>query len=119
MNGYAMQFGWLAGWFDGHGCIRIGKTTQETAVRLELSSCDRGVLKHVRSIVGGAIYRRPRDLREGRKQLYRWQLGGEQGVELLFNLEPLLVGKRHRAKIAAAAQSVSNRQIKSNNQGKT
>jgi LAGLIDADG-like domain len=116
MSTNAMQFAWLAGWFSGDGHISIGRTTRQSAVRLEGSSCDRALLQHVQAIAGcGTIYSRPSDRRGRngrRKQLFRWQLGGKPAVVLLSKLQPLLVGRRHRATIAAAALSISNRKIR-------
>jgi len=104
---------WLAGVFDAGCHISIGETTRQSRVSFEATSADRGLLQHIRSIVGaGGIYRRPGDKRGRRKPLYRWQLRGKPAIELLGELEPLLVGRRHRGKIAAAELSLSNRKIK-------
>ena len=111
MSTNAMQFQWLSGWLSGHGYIL---TTRNT-VRIEGSSCDRSLVQHVQSIAGGKVYQRPSDRRGRRKQNWRWQVAGDRAVELLAELEPLLAGNRHRAKIA----SLSNREMQIRQKRKT
>jgi hypothetical protein len=126
MSADTMELMWLAGWFDGHGVISIGKTRRQSAVRLDGSSCDRSIVERVRAIAGGNLQTRPTDARGQRadpnsmakygyrngglrQRLFRWQLCGEKAAVLLQTLMPLMVSETRREKAAAAIENFESR----------
>ena len=91
------QFRWLAGFASARLGIRCFERHQRLILRLESSSCDRGVLRHIQSQVGGTVRVRPSDEKghNGRHQhLYRWRLSGNRAVVLLSGLSEHMVSRR-------------------------
>ena len=87
---------WLAGLFEGEGCMEIGKNG---LTRLSIGMTDQDVVDRVQQLVpcaGGVSVRLRKDPRH--KTMYVWRLSGHERVaEVLEQLMPLL-GERRRAR---------------------
>ena len=90
---------YLAGYFDGEGCITISKTSTGAAPQYHLvaqiTNTDLPMLELCRRVHGGSI----RHKQGGR--CFDWMLSGKQDIErFLLQTLPYLVVKRDEAKVA-------------------
>lgn len=95
---------YLAGYFDGEGCICVMQAcgnTNRLQFRITIVSSDLEVLMAFDQRFGGGA----REVRHGnskkRMQLYRWSLNNQDAVNALRILLPHLIAKREQAEIAS------------------
>jgi hypothetical protein len=100
---------WLAGLFEGEGCIYIKDDANH--VRMHFHATDEDVLRKFRDIAGvghvGGPYQRYH--KDGRpyKPVWRWEVShAKQWYPLLMTMWPWL-GERRRAKAADAVKVMS------------
>jgi hypothetical protein len=92
---------WLAGFFDGEGCINItlaGKTRQPS-LRVYLVNTDAAILAEVQAQYGGLLTK-PRQLNPKWKPFRSIQWRNESGETLLRLLIPHLKIKQRQAQLA-------------------
>jgi LAGLIDADG endonuclease len=96
---------YLAGYFDGEGCVtfsKVGKNKEDQgwySLRVAIDSADIEVLQLFVEALGGGL--RKRAPRKGHKrQQYSWYVQGARAQEVLTKLLPYLVAKRPQAELA-------------------
>jgi len=95
---------YIAGLFDGEGCIRIGKCKktprQMTSYSLHcsLSIANQYLPELLRMFFGGGIRRR--NLPPPRKMQWDWQIHGENAISFLKAIYPYMILKKGQADIA-------------------
>jgi hypothetical protein len=98
---------YLAGFFDGEGCIYILKAKHGNSIHygLEMSYTNSEIepLQLAQSIFGGQISSL-NETRPGRKSVHRLRIRSNQAANALMLLLPYLVVKRERAEIALEFQ---------------
>jgi len=89
---------WLAGLFDGEGCITIETSKNGSpSIKIGITNTCRPLLEHVKAMTGvGYITTRPRQ-REGWKTTYDWHTTGVNARALLFMMYHRLFSKKERA----------------------
>ncbi len=110
------ELAYLAGFFDGEGCISIACSKSQNGHRHELVihivSTDWSACEAFRKALGGAIYEtKPRAAK--RRTQWRWCLQGSSVPDALQRLYPFLrlERKRQAAKIAMEFSKVGRRAI--------
>jgi hypothetical protein len=112
---------WLAGFFDGEGCIRIsksGRSNRDPATlyyRLEIEVVQKYVepLTYFERAFGGNVHVHERP---DRTPVWAWRSGGDQAGEALQVMLPYLIVKKRQALVAVAfsARKPSSRTRRSN-----
>lgn len=94
------KIAYIAGFFDGEGCIRIKQANQRGNsyyVIAHLTNTYLPVLQQVQDLFGGPI----RKQEEGRnKAIYNWQLTSSEAVDFLKTITPFLQEKSTQALLA-------------------
>jgi len=94
---------WAAGFFDGEGCISIGKPSgpKSTHYRMTVKVAQKidTPLKVLQRYWGGSLWC---DERYGS---WQWQVCGENASNFLMDVLPYLIVKRKHAKLAISFQS--------------
>ncbi len=101
------QLAYIAGFFDGEGCVHIGGRRQNTSYNLEvnISNTDEDILLWLQSIYGGYL-KTVKKAKEHHIQCYNWRLASNQAVVFLDSIYPFLILKKHQADGAIAFQSL-------------
>ena len=92
------DFGWAAGFFDGEGCITVGRTKKPLnrdawfSVRFLLTNTHRGALERFQDMFRGTISARKQI--PGRQQIYQLRLDGKLCERCLEALLPHSTVKR-------------------------
>ena len=92
---------WLAGFFDGEGCIVIVRRKPAKNflhyLRLDIGNTHKSSIEKIHSILGCGTVNRS----EGtNRPMWRWQATGNGAAKTLWLLLPYLVTKRKQAKLA-------------------
>ena len=112
MNLTELQKAYLAGFFDGDGCVSIVKSHKppyghyhQLAVMFSQSS--KPFLEHWQQITGvGKIYeQRGKSNIAHTRPHYIWRIPSNSGAELLAEIAPYLIIKRRQAALAAEFQA--------------
>ena len=96
---------YLAGFFDGEGCITIGKFTNkrtgnlEYGLTVETTQCNPEPLWTMKMLFGGYVGIK-QSTNTGYKRLYRHQAGRRKARYFLESLLPYLIVKREEALVA-------------------
>ena len=89
---------YLAGFFDGEGCICIRKIRDCYSIACHIECTDGDCLIEFSNRFGGTIFKRkPRPYGFGRKTMWRWNRYGKNASELLRSLLPYLIAKKEEA----------------------
>ena len=88
---------YIAGLFDGEGCITIGQN-----LRASVSNTKKPCLEFVQAIFGGSLYEKNR---LGRVALYDLYFSGYDAVRMLNAILPYLIVKHQQAELAILFQS--------------
>lgn len=103
-----VDLAYLAGLFDGEGCIHIAQTKGQkhkrgkgNELRIFLSSTDEWVCQTFKMAFGGSIWEYANS---ANTQQYSWQLACKKALPFLEILLPYLRLKRPQAEIAVAFQ---------------
>lgn len=95
---------WAAGFFDGEGCIDVGRNNgarQRHLPRLTVGNTNLAALERLKAILGGSISRRSPGRGE-RRPVWAWQVSGAKGVsEALAMMQPYLTVKLAEAEVMA------------------
>lgn len=93
------DIGYAAGLFDGEGCITAHMPSG--SIRLDIKNTNFKALKYLHKCFGGSIYVEKPNKENGRiKSIGRWALHGEQAVNFLRKIEPMLIIKKEEALLA-------------------
>lgn len=87
---------YIAGFFDGEGCIRVNKTLSRNVICyhliLTIANNDRSILDSCKEVYGGDVRSK------GKRNCYSWSLFNKLHIEQFFlNTLPYLVVKREEA----------------------
>lgn len=82
-----MNLAYVAGFFDGEGCINFGRCRATIFPRILVVNTDRSILEMLQRKFGGDI--KPLSLRKpGWKQGWLWRLSWSRAVDFLSAIEP-------------------------------
>ena len=107
------RIAYLAGLFDGEGCIRINRAmSKKTLATMERATPDYDLAVHMTNQCleviepfkenwGGYVYANKRD---NRKICFQWILYGRKAEEMIRLLQPYLIIKREKAILALEYQ---------------
>jgi len=85
------QAAWLAGFIDGDGCISLSSNGRGTKMpELCAVSCDREILEHIKSLVGGSITNKPR-YKENCRPAWSWSIkSSNRVIAILEDIYPYI-----------------------------
>jgi hypothetical protein len=96
---------YLAGVFDGEGCVAIGKTpprrdgwSHQYRVQLRVAMTDGVVPLLFQNVFGGGLTKH--EIRESRKQQFTWEMTGHRCLAVLKELLPYSLIKRPQIEVA-------------------
>lgn len=95
---------WLAGLFDGEGCISQPRKEHRASLRLTITNTHYGLLERILEVAGvGKIidHKAPTDRHS---QTWNWQCYSDNARDLLRQMLPWLIVKREKALIAIEAR---------------
>ena len=92
-----IEVAYLAGFFDGEGCIGCYKPRY--APFLQVACTDREPLERFHAMFGGAFRRTTRNTVTGRI-VWKWHLASPRSLSALVVLMPYLTVKRDQARVA-------------------
>lgn len=99
-----VEIAWLAGLFEGEGCISV----KPNAVRLVVGMTDEDVVRRCRDVTGAGTLRWRTPSQPGWKPQLIWSVGHRRDVSrLLLAMAPLL-GERRRSKALQAAEKLAS-----------
>ena len=101
-NDNLTSYAYIAGLFDGEGCVNIASVRSKLYLRLYIVNCIRECLEFVQSHFGGNIYVRNRPTRTQ----YSLVLHGYEAKRMLEALLPYLIVKHPQAELAIAFQGL-------------
>jgi len=106
---------YIAGFFDGEGCIRINKWFRKRGSKFggcydytlgtKLTNSNRMVLDECKTLYGGFIGEVEDKRKSTYKKKYAWELKSNDAVKLLRDILPLLLVKRQEAALAIYFQA--------------
>lgn len=82
---------YVAGFFDGEGCLLITKNGVESSVVAQITNSDEYVIHYINALLPGRIYNQKR---YGRKKIYRLVWSGDEAINTIELLLPYLVIKK-------------------------
>jgi hypothetical protein len=97
---------YMAGFFDGEGCIGINKTTSATKsfgyrVEVQISQVKKEPLLFFQEKYGGGVYLDKRSLiNKNWQDCWHWCIAGRAAKKCLNDLLPFLINNKNKAKIA-------------------
>jgi hypothetical protein len=102
---------WMAGFFDGEGCVSIGRavhaithgkrrTSTSYCLQVIVGQRERAPLEHFLSAFGGVVY----PFRRKGMEYYRWVIASHKAAAALVQLLPYLQIKRAVAEVAIRFQ---------------
>lgn len=95
---------WIAGFFDGEGCINIGRqfpgnrVTPRFILNVRVSNTAQQSVEILRKTFGGRVY--PLARRRNEVPCFQWYIYGKKAVEFLHAIYPCLVIKKEQAQMA-------------------
>lgn len=89
------RIAYLAGYFDGEGCIHVGRMQGTFYLRIAVASGDRETVCLFGELLGGKV-KRAWTTKNGRK-VYRWLANNANALRCLRILLPYLLAKREQA----------------------
>jgi len=100
-----MNLAYIAGFFDGEGCVNFTKCRTSIYPRVLVVNTNREILEELRDRFGGDIS--PLSRREdGWKQGWSWRLSWSKAVDFLDKIEPWLVLKSKQAQTVFAWDAI-------------
>ena len=95
-----VEIAYIAGFFDGEGCVRIKKANQggnSYYIIAHLTNTNKNILEKVKDLFGGSI----RIQEKGRnKKVYNWCITSAEAADFLRTLLPFLIEKQTQAELA-------------------
>jgi hypothetical protein len=88
---------YLAGYFDGEGCVRIKNEGNYYFIRVAIAGIDPRPLKQAKKMFGGSL--RLRYPKHGRPTWY-WELGHNKAHNFLLTIFPYLIVKSEEVQVA-------------------
>lgn len=95
-----IDLAYLAGYFDGEGCVRIKKTKRnQHHVLVQITNRDLPMLEYVKDIFGGSVCLN-RHNNKNANRCYTWQTTHGKAYKFLKTIYPYLRGKKEQARLA-------------------
>jgi hypothetical protein len=99
---------YLAGIFDGEGCVSInkkklrpGQVTNQFEVTLQMQMCDEAVPRLYQAIFGGSLMKcPPRKDRPNSRPVWHWNLSSKKCLPIMQDLLPYVILKRPQLEVA-------------------
>ena len=123
----ALSLDYVAGFFDGEGCIVIhkgkldnGRVTPRYDLIVSAYQCTRLVLDQLKEQFGGNVYTHSRSNRPAMRTSWSWKVSGQVAEKFLQQVYPRLVEKKDQAwlglefmqqKIGSHGTKVSDEQL--------
>ena len=108
-NTVTTEIAYIAGLFDGEGCVRIKQANQggnSYYVIAHITNTNKKMLEKVEIYFGGNT----RKQEEGRnKPVYNWSLSSSEAVDFLKTLCPFLIEKKEQAELAIYFHAVKEK----------
>ncbi len=98
-----IESAWLAGLFDGEGCVAIPSRYRQRntpSYRIEIANTDMPLLEQVVKVTGVSTIRTHLRDNPRHKTAYHWEAGGADALSLLRQMRPWLIVKAERADAA-------------------
>ena len=89
---------YLAGFFDGEGCITTGGGHDLPHLRVAVAQVDQAILVEFKQWFGGNIYLLTAGIPH-RRDSYQWVIGGKPAAKCLGQLLPYLQQKQQQARL--------------------
>lgn len=90
---------WVAGFFDGEGCITVGlHTKQNPSIHVKIGNTNKESLDIVAMNFGGVV--RTHKPRENRRISYSWTCPYSLQETFLTSIQPFLIIKKKRSELA-------------------
>lgn len=105
-----IQAAWIAGLFEGEGCI---SWCDKTSVALKLTMTDEDVVQRLFDLTGVGYITMKTKNNESSKQAWNWTLQHAEEVKTLLTLLLPFFGNRRAAKAVASLERLSNNRGKS------
>lgn len=102
---------YMAGFFDGEGCITLYKTRGIYSLHVDICQCNEHIIKWFQFCFGGTIHTRYENHHKFKKQ-WRWHTSGGNAMGFLKTIIPYLVLKKAEAELAIKFQSRRANKIK-------
>jgi len=99
-NTITTEIAYIAGFFDGEGCVRIKKANQggnSYYVIAHITNTNESILKSVENLFGGKTRTQERGKN---KDVYNWCITSSEAVDFLKTLLPFLKEKKEQAELA-------------------
>lgn len=96
------QIAYIAGFFDGEGCIRLKQSSQggnSYYVWVAITNSNRQILDEVAELFGGVVRKAEKTVN---KTIYHYNITASEAVDFLTVLQPFLKEKAEQARIAIA-----------------
>lgn len=96
---------WLAGFFDGEGCISLWrrKNNKDYQLGIDIAQVEGNILMLIASIYGGKV-------RKSKKNVHQWTLRKKNlQIKFLIDIESFLILKKPQAKMALIYLSTVDR----------
>lgn len=95
------EMAYIAGLFDGEGCVSFGRTRSSWFIRVFVTNTNLEILEWLKSIFGGDI-KKLSSRRDGWKQGYCWRISWTRAIEFLSLIAPWSRLKKRQIEIALA-----------------
>ena len=99
-----MRLAYVAGIFDGEGCVNFGRTRRTSFIRASIVNTYLPLLEALKARFGGDIA--PRRRRGGWKRSYEWRIQWTRAVDFLDAISPWLIVKGRQAAVAFAWNAI-------------
>ncbi len=99
------ELAYIAGIFDGEGCINLSSNKGFAYVRVIVANTDYRIIQHFSSSFGGAVIKLKK-VNEKWKDSWQWVLSWTAAVDFLEEIYPWLIIKRHQAEAVFAFDAI-------------
>lgn len=94
------EIAYIAGFFDGEGCIRIKKANQKGNsyyVIAHITNSNKEILEYIQRLFGGQIRQQEKT---PNKTIYQYMITSAEATDMLITLDCFLIEKEEQARLA-------------------
>lgn len=91
-----VQLSYFAGYFDGEGCIFIGRRGERV---VQIKSCYPKIVKSFNKSFGGRYYKEKRSGKSYWRDCFYFRIFGKEAVNVIKHLYPFLREKKEQARL--------------------
>ena len=95
-----LELAYLAGIFDGEGCVRIHKSGKSFVLQVNVGNTSPGIVNCFHKVFGGCVAPLGSPRMPHHKQGYYWKVYSENAYRCLKELLPFLLIKHEEAEVA-------------------